>query len=64
MGRLFSIGIGSSCSHYLVEGMAEAGGGTSNFVTHGEAIDTKLLQQLKNAIQPSLSGMLSAADAR
>ncbi len=54
LGRLFSLGIGDGCSHHLVEGLAEAGGGTSNFVTYNESIDSKVLQQLKNAIQPSL----------
>jgi len=55
-GRLFSLGIGESSSHHLVEGLAEAGGGTASFVTYQEKIDTKVLHQLKNAIQPSLMG--------
>jgi len=60
LGRLFSIGIGDGCSHHLVEGLAEAGGGTSSFVTYKESINSKILQQLKNAIQPSLSGKIEA----
>lgn len=59
VGRVFSLGIGDGSSHHLVEGLAEAGGGTSSFVTYAEKVESKVLNQLKNAIQPSLMGALS-----
>ncbi|CAL8097329.1 unnamed protein product [Orchesella dallaii] len=52
--RVFALGIGDGASHHLVEGMAKAGGGTSAFVTYNESIDKKVLNQLKNGLQPSL----------
>lgn len=54
--RLFALGIGDGASLYLVEGMAKAGGGTGAFVTYQESIDKKVLNQLKNALQPALTG--------
>lgn len=39
-----------------MEGIAKAGGGTSAFVTYNESIDKKVLNQLKNGLQPSLTG--------
>lgn len=53
--RVFTLGIGNSVSHYLVEGVAAAGGGTSNFVTDNEPIDRKVLEQLKDALEPALT---------
>ncbi|ODM92021.1 von Willebrand factor A domain-containing protein 5A, partial [Orchesella cincta] len=41
--------------HHLVEGIAKAGGGTSAFVTQNKSIDKKVLNQLKNGLQPSLT---------
>lgn len=51
------MGIGNGASHHLVEGVARAGGGTSAFVTYNESIDKKVLNQLKNALQPSLTNI-------
>ncbi|CAG7721881.1 unnamed protein product [Allacma fusca] len=55
--RVFTLGIGDGASHHLVEGIAQAGGGTSAFVTYNEAVDKKVLQQLKDALQPSLTNV-------
>ncbi|XP_037037777.1 von Willebrand factor A domain-containing protein 5A-like isoform X2 [Bradysia coprophila] len=52
--RVFTLGIGASASHYLVEGVATAGGGTAVFVDYNESMDKKVINQLKNALQPSL----------
>jgi hypothetical protein len=52
--RLFSVGIGDSVSHYLVEGIARAGKGTAQFVTGFADMSLKVMKQLKEAIQPAL----------
>ncbi|CAL8104245.1 unnamed protein product [Orchesella dallaii] len=53
--RVFALGIGKGASHHLVEGLAKAGGGTAAFVAYNESINNKVLNQLKNALQPSLT---------
>ena len=57
--RVFALGIGNGASHHLVEGIAKSGGGTCEFVTHNEPLEAKVLKQLKNAIQPSLTSKIS-----
>ncbi|CAG8487459.1 13095_t:CDS:2, partial [Racocetra fulgida] len=52
--RFFSIGIGDSVSHHLVESVARAGKGYSQFVTNTERMDKKILGMLKNAIKPPI----------
>jgi len=54
--RIFSLGIGDGASHELIEGIAKAGGGTCSFCSYNENIDKKVLLQLKNAMEPSLTG--------
>ena len=56
-GRIFSLGLGSSASRYLVKGIARAGSGTSIFASEREDLRTKVMSQLKNAIQPALSNV-------
>ena len=53
--RIFSLGIGNSVSHELIEGIAKAGGGSSTFAVYGENFDGKVLAQLKNSLQASLT---------
>eukprot|EP00092_Neocalanus_flemingeri_P018239 GFUD01019739.1.p1 GENE.GFUD01019739.1~~GFUD01019739.1.p1 ORF type:complete len:927 (-),score=280.27 GFUD01019739.1:214-2994(-) len=53
--RVFTLGIGSSADRHLVKGMARAGMGTAAFTTQGEAITAKVINQLKNALQPCIS---------
>jgi len=50
--------VGSSASHYLVEGIARAGKGTALFAAMKERLENKVLQQLQDALQPSLTGMI------
>jgi hypothetical protein len=52
--RVFSLGVGSGASKQLVDGIAMTGGGTSIYVADNEKIQTKILSQLKIALQPSL----------
>ncbi|CAG8457515.1 1321_t:CDS:10 [Dentiscutata erythropus] len=52
--RLFSIGIGNSVSHELVESVSRAGKGYAQFVTNNERMDKKIIGMLKNAIKPPI----------
>ncbi|PKC04699.1 hypothetical protein RhiirA5_401309 [Rhizophagus irregularis] len=52
--RLFSLGIGDSVSHNLVESVARAGKGYAQFVTNDERMDKKVIGMLKNAIKPPI----------
>jgi len=49
---LFTVGIGSSVSHALVEGLAEAGGGACEFVVGEERLEPKVVRQLARALHP------------
>ncbi|CAG8680946.1 6294_t:CDS:2, partial [Ambispora gerdemannii] len=53
--RLFSLGIGSSVSHHLIESIARAGKGYSQFVTDEERMDKKVVGMVKNAIKNALT---------
>jgi len=53
--RVFTLGIGASASTYLVRGIASAGKGTCAFVESKDNIAGKVLNQLKDAMQPALS---------
>lgn len=50
--------MGSSASHHLVEGMARAGNGTALFASLEERLEKKVMQQLQDALQPSLTGAI------
>lgn len=52
------LGLGSSASHHLIEGMARAGNGTALFASLDERLEKKVLQQLQDALQPSLTGKI------
>ncbi|KAI0816692.1 VIT-domain-containing protein [Xylaria sp. FL0064] len=52
--RFFSLGIGSGASTSLVEGIATAGNGLSQFVTEGEKMDKKMVRLLKGALTPHI----------
>src|SRR3954464_5795053 len=52
--RLFSLGIGDSVSHNLVESVARSGKGYAQFVTNNERIDKKVIGMLKNALKPPI----------
>ena len=43
------MGIGTSVSHHLVEGIARAGRGTADFVTSQQRLERAVIQQLKYA---------------
>jgi Vault protein inter-alpha-trypsin domain/von Willebrand factor type A domain len=49
--RVFSLGIGNSVSHHLVEGIAHAGGGYSQLVLEQERLDKKVVRMLASGLQ-------------
>lgn len=53
--RVFSLGIGDAVSHHLVEGIARAGGGYSQFVTPQERLDKKVVRMLSSGLQSALN---------
>ncbi|KAI1421411.1 von Willebrand factor type A domain-containing protein [Xylaria sp. FL1777] len=52
--RFFSLGIGSGASTALVEGIATAGKGLSQFVVEQEKINMKMIRLLKGALTPHI----------
>eukprot|EP01046_Picozoa_sp_COSAG06_P029025 COSAG06_NODE_2658_length_6481_cov_157.286901_7_plen_746_part_01 len=52
--RCFALGFGHGASRGLVEGIAKAGRGSSDFVI-GDELDRAVVSQLKRAMQPSLT---------
>eukprot|EP00731_Ephydatia_muelleri_P002780 Em0001g2780a len=58
MARCFTFGIGSGASTDLVEGLAKAGGGTSEFVKEGERMQAKVIRSLKRALQPAVTDVV------
>ncbi|KAI5296623.1 hypothetical protein KEM52_005574 [Ascosphaera acerosa] len=48
--RFFSLGIGETVSHSLIQGVAKAGGGFAQTVTLTEQLDRKILRMLKGAL--------------
>lgn len=48
--KVYTIGIGNSVSHHLVEGLAEAGNGTAEFVAGSERLESKVIRQLQRAL--------------
>jgi len=51
--RVFTFGIGSGCSEYLIKGAARAGKGASEFIFPGERIEPKVLRMFKRIATPS-----------
>lgn len=50
--RIFSFGIGSAASSFLVKGVARATGGAAEFITGGERIDDKVLRTFARLASP------------
>ncbi|RUP45747.1 von Willebrand factor type A domain-containing protein [Jimgerdemannia flammicorona] len=53
--RVFAIGIGDAVSHYLVDGIARVGRGYAQYVGGRERLERKVVQMLKNALQPPIT---------
>ena len=65
--RCFSFGIGSGASTHLVKGIAQAGLGTSEFITSGERMQPKVCAEWEWAIQWNVvlephAGLISTAE--
>ncbi|MQC24823.1 MAG: VWA domain-containing protein [Chloroflexi bacterium] len=52
--RIFSFGIGNACSRSLVEGIARATHGATEFVGEGEAIEPKVLRTFGRITSPAI----------
>jgi hypothetical protein len=52
--RVFTLGIGEAADEFLVQGLARAGQGLAAFAACGESLVPEVLQQLRQALQPSL----------
>ena len=52
--RVFTLGIGKSVSHALIEGIARAGNGFAQTVGENEKFDKKVVRMLKGALSPHL----------
>ncbi|KAJ9643635.1 hypothetical protein H2199_004314 [Coniosporium tulheliwenetii] len=53
--RVFTLGVGNSVSHALIEGVARAGNGFSQAVGEEEKLDTKVVRMLKGALSPHVN---------
>lgn len=53
--RFFSLGIGDGASSALVEGIARAGNGFSQFVGDNEKMDKRVVRMLKGALTPHVT---------
>ena len=53
--RVFSLGIGDSVSHALIEGVARAGNGFSQAVGEQEKLDGKIVRMLAGALSPAIT---------
>ncbi|CAG8565860.1 16149_t:CDS:2 [Acaulospora morrowiae] len=62
--RLFSIGIGNSISHNLVESVARAGKGYAQYVTISERMDKKIIGMIKNTIKPPVKDYKIEAETK
>ena len=54
VNRIFSFGIGNACSRSLVEGIARATHGATEFVGEGEAIEPKVLRTFGRITSPAI----------
>ncbi|KAH1183430.1 hypothetical protein KIL84_004922 [Mauremys mutica] len=55
--RCFSFGIGDGVSTALIKGIARAAGGSAEFITGQDRMQPKVLQSLKRALLPAVTGI-------
>ena len=56
--RIFSFGIGSACSAFLVKGIARATAGAAEFISAGERIDDKVLRTFSRITSPPVTDVI------
>mmetsp|Transcript_131558 Transcript_131558/g.281265 ORF Transcript_131558/g.281265 Transcript_131558/m.281265 type:complete len:948 (-) Transcript_131558:58-2901(-) len=57
---VYTIGIGGSVSHHLVEGLAAAGNGAAEFVAGTERLEGKVIRQLQRALRGTKAALTHA----
>lgn len=62
--RFFTLGIGDSVSHALIEGVSRAGGGFSQTILNLEELDKKVIRMLKGALMGRLSNITLDFDSQ
>jgi Ca-activated chloride channel family protein len=55
--RIFSFGIGSACSHHLVQGLADSTQGAAEFVSGAERIEEKVLRTFSRIGSPRVTDL-------
>lgn len=55
--RIFTFGIGNTCSPHLVEGLARAAGGAAEYVSAGERMEEKVLRMFSRLSSPTITAM-------
>ncbi|KAG0620685.1 hypothetical protein M758_4G235100 [Ceratodon purpureus] len=55
--RVFSLGVGASVSHHLIESVARAGSGYAQLVVEGERMEKKVVGMLKAALMPPVTNV-------
>ena len=53
--RVFTLGIGTSVSHALIEGIARSGNGFAQSVGENEKLDSKIVRMLKAGLSPHIN---------
>jgi calmodulin len=53
--RIFSLGLGHSCSHQLVSGIARSGRGTAHYISDSSHLSAVTMACLKNCLQPAIT---------
>jgi hypothetical protein len=56
--RFFSLGIGPTASHSLIEGIARAGNGFAQSVAEGEALDKMMVMMLNASLTPNFENLM------
>ncbi|RUO95700.1 hypothetical protein BC936DRAFT_143417, partial [Jimgerdemannia flammicorona] len=56
--RVYTLGLGNSVSHHLVDGIARVGQGFAQYIGDCDMFNGKVVQILKNAVQPPITNYI------